>query len=243
MHQRACHQLLLLLLVAGSAAAALAAADGSSLGDELRGELQRVTSGSLAAPDVAAQRASEAVLTDHGVYVTRGLSFECSGLQCGATLYLPKTAAGTGATTTTPAANKRISSSSSSATSQAGSQLPPVIVMAHGLGGQRSFLDKFASAFASAGFAVFSFDYRHWGSSDGAPRQWISVPKQLDDWQAAIKHAQSLPQVDGSRLSLWGTSFAGGHVIVVASKLPGQIKAVVSQVGFDEHSRDCLLAC
>jgi pimeloyl-ACP methyl ester carboxylesterase len=107
-----------------------------------------------------------------------------------------------------------------------------VIVMAHGLGGERTWLAKFAGPFAEAGFAVLAFDYRHWGSSDGQPRQWISIAKQHADWQAAVKHVQTQLKsvVDANRLSLWGTSFAGGHVIVVASKLPGQVKAVISNV-------------
>jgi predicted alpha/beta hydrolase len=106
-------------------------------------------------------------------------------------------------------------------------------VAAHGLGGERIWLGKFASVFAQNGFAVLTFDYRHWGSSDGLPRQWISIAKQHQDWFAAIKHVQTKmgSLVDAKRLSLWGTSFAGGHVIVVSSKLPGQIKAVISNVG------------
>jgi predicted alpha/beta hydrolase len=104
--------------------------------------------------------------------------------------------------------------------------------MAHGLGGERTWLAKFAGPFAEAGFAVVAFDYRHWGSSDGQPRQWISIAKQHADWASAVKHVQTQLKsvVDANRLSLWGTSFAGGHVIVVASKLPGQIKAVISNV-------------
>lgn len=94
------------------------------------------------------------------------------------------------------------------------------------------WLDKFASVFASEGFAVFTFDYRHWGTSAGEPRQWIQVSKQHADWFSAIKHVQTAlaDRVDATRLSLWGTSFAGGHVIYIASKLPGQIKSVISQV-------------
>jgi len=38
------------------------------------------------------------------------------------------------------------------------------------------------------------------------------------------------PKVDAARLVLWGTSYAGGHVLVTAAKLGGQVKAVVSQV-------------
>jgi pimeloyl-ACP methyl ester carboxylesterase len=180
-----------------------------------------VITGPLDAPDTAELRKKEAAVKDMGSYTTRGVTFDCSGMQCGATLYLPKS----------PAKGSS-SKGSSKGSSKSSSSLPPVIVMAHGLGGEKTWLAKFASVFAEGGFAVLAFDYRHWGSSDGQPRQWISIAKQHQDWFAAVKHVQTQmgALLDASRLSLWGTSFAGGHVIVVASKLPGQIKAVISNV-------------
>ena len=61
------------------------------------------------------------------------------------------------------------------------------IVMAHGLCGTvDSGLMPYAKASADAGFHVLAFDYRGFGESAGAPRQLVSVPKQLEDWRAAI---------------------------------------------------------
>ncbi len=109
---------------------------------------------------------------------------------------------------------------------------PPIVVMAHGFGGQREMrLPAFAEHFASRGLAVLVFDYRCFGASDGSPRNWIDPRRHLVDWRAAIAHARSLPEVDGSRLGLWGTSFSGGHVLATAAALDG-ISAVVSQVPF-----------
>lgn len=198
-----------------------------------RGPLEvagQVITGALDAPNVAALRQKEAAVKNMRTYSTRGVTFDCSGMQCGATLYLPKSASST---------DSFKKAASKSATTTSSSSLPPVIVMAHGLGGERTWLAKFASVFAENGFAVLAFDYRHWGSSDGQPRQWISISKQHQDWFSAIKHVQTqmASVVDINRLSLWGTSFAGGHVIVVASKLPGQIKAVISNVSLHvDHS-------
>lgn len=105
----------------------------------------------------------------------------------------------------------------------------PCIVMAHGLGGtRRSALEPFALRFAAAGFAVLLFDYRFLGDSDGEPRQLISVPKQLEDWTAAIAFARTLRTVDPGRIGLWGTSLSGGHVITIAAGDP-RIAAVSSQ--------------
>ena len=37
-------------------------------------------------------------------------------------------------------------------------------------------------------------------------------------------------EVDTSRLGLWGTSYAGGHVLVIAAKEGANVSAVVSMV-------------
>lgn len=217
-----------ILLNAACARAAVDSSDSSSSAlAEAKGSLEiqgQVIQGPLNAPDAAVLRSKEAAVTDHGRHTTRGVSFDCSGVQCGGMLYLPKAAAVGGKGSS--------SSSSKGSTTGSSTSLPPVIVMAHGLGGEKTWLAKFASVFAEAGFAVLTFDYRHWGSSDGQPRQWVSIQKQQADWLSAVKHVQTNMKgvVDGSRLSLWGTSFAGGHVIVIASKLPGQVKAVISNV-------------
>jgi hypothetical protein len=73
---------------------------------------------------------------------------------------------------------------------------------------------------------------RCFGGSDGEPRNWVAPKRHIADWLDAIKHVreQLADRVDASRLALWGTSFAGGHVLVVASQTPN-ISAIVSQVG------------
>lgn len=105
----------------------------------------------------------------------------------------------------------------------------PCVVMGHGLGGTRAAgLEPFARRFAAAGLHVLCFDYRGFGSSDGLPRQWISVPRQLQDWASAIAYARSLPGVDPERIALWGSSFSGAHSVAAAVK-DGKVAAVSSQ--------------
>lgn len=95
----------------------------------------------------------------------------------------------------------------------------PCVVMAHGLGGTRdSGLDEFADALAAGGLDVLAFDYRHFGESEGEPRQYLSVRRQLEDYRAAIEFARRLPGVDPGRIVLWGTSFSGGHVLRLAAE-------------------------
>lgn len=49
-------------------------------------------------------------------------------------------------------------------------ETPPVVVMAHGFGGERTWrLPAFAERFAEQGLATFLFDYRTFGASEGEP--------------------------------------------------------------------------
>jgi uncharacterized protein len=106
----------------------------------------------------------------------------------------------------------------------------PCVVLAHGLGGTvDSGLLPYAERFAAAGIDALAFDYRHFGTSDGEPRQLLSIPRQLEDYAAAIAFARSLDGVDPDRIVAWGSSYAGGHVVPVAVA-DGHVAAVVSQV-------------
>ena len=106
----------------------------------------------------------------------------------------------------------------------------PGISMAHGYAGVKEHgLERFARAFAEAGFVVLVHDHRNFGASDGAIRQDINPWRQITDWRRAISFLESLAEVDASRIGVWGTSYAGGHVLVLAAT-DRRIRAVVSQV-------------
>lgn len=116
----------------------------------------------------------------------------------------------------------------------AGDGPTPLLVMAHGLGAVRSMrLDAYAERFSAAGYGCLVFDYRNFGDSGGRPRQVLDVGMQLADWAAAVDHARTLPGIDPDRIALGGTSFAGGHVIATAARLPG-IAAAVAQCPFTD---------
>lgn len=53
--------------------------------------------------------------------------------------------------------------------------------------------------------------------------------KQVEDYRNAISYLQGEPGVDPERIGIWGSSFAGGNVIVVAA-LDSRVKAIVGQV-------------
>lgn len=109
---------------------------------------------------------------------------------------------------------------------------PPLVVMAHGLGGTRHMrLDAYARQFAAAGIAALVFDYRGFGDSEGTVRQIVDVRQQLADWRSALAYARAELPVDTARIAIWGTSFGGGHVLSIAAE-DHALAGVVAQCPF-----------
>jgi fermentation-respiration switch protein FrsA (DUF1100 family) len=106
----------------------------------------------------------------------------------------------------------------------------PLVVLSHGFSVLMAMgLDRYAEAFARAGLACLVYEHRNFGASEGGPRHEIDPWQQIRDMRDAISHARTLPGIDGERIGLWGTSYSGGHALVVAA-LDRRVKCVVSQV-------------
>jgi fermentation-respiration switch protein FrsA (DUF1100 family) len=106
----------------------------------------------------------------------------------------------------------------------------PTIVMAHGFSAVKEmYLDGFAEVFAAAGLNALVFDNRNFGASDGEPRCEIDPVQQVRDYRHAITYATTLDEVDPTRIGAWGSSYSGGHVLVLGA-IDRRVKAVVAQV-------------
>ena len=106
----------------------------------------------------------------------------------------------------------------------------PTVVMAHGYSAVKEmYLDAFAEVFAAAGLNALVFDNRNFGASDGEPRLEIDPWAQVRDYRHAITYATTRADVDADRIGVWGSSYSGGHVLVVAA-IDRRVKAAVSQV-------------
>jgi uncharacterized protein len=106
----------------------------------------------------------------------------------------------------------------------------PTIVMAHGFSAVKEmYLDRYAETFAAAGLNALVFDNRNFGASDGEPRQEIDPWVQIRDYRHAITYAGTLPETDAGRIGVWGSSYSGAHVLVVAA-IDRRVKAVACQV-------------
>ncbi|WP_435154890.1 alpha/beta hydrolase [Haladaptatus sp. DFWS20] len=136
-------------------------------------------------------------------YAKNDADFESDGTRCAGWLYTPE-----------------------------GVKKPPVIVMAPGFAAERTFgLPTIAKRFVARGFAVFLFDYRNFGDSDGEPRNLVNPARHVADWRSAIDHVRGLDAIDRRKIALWGTSYSGGHVIEAAAG-DHRITAVVAQAPF-----------
>jgi dienelactone hydrolase len=84
------------------------------------------------------------------------------------------------------------------------------------------------------------FDYRGFGESSGERRQHIDPWEQISDYKNALTFVEHRDDVDPDRLGVFGISYSGGHVLILAASDP-RIKAAVSVVpvveGYDNMRR------
>ena len=113
----------------------------------------------------------------------------------------------------------------------------PVVVMAHGFTATISGMtaDKYAEEYCRAGFAVLLFDHRNFGISDGEPRQEFNHWVQARGYRDAIDFISSVPEIDASKIAIWGNSGSAKEALIVGSIDP-RIKAIIAQVpGFGDE--------
>lgn len=108
----------------------------------------------------------------------------------------------------------------------------PGLIMAHGFSATIDMgIDAFARIFCEAGITVLAYDQRNLGVSDGEPRQEINIWAQARDYRRAIDWFAERPEVDAERIGIWGSSFSGGEVLVVAA-CDRRVAAVIANVPF-----------
>ncbi len=157
-----------------------------------------------AMPSTTSGRSSAVESTPQAAFTRQDAAFDADGVVLRGWLYLP---------------------SGSSPTRRV-----PAVVMAGGYGTTKEmFTDRFAEAFATAGLAVLLYDHRGFGASDGEQRQEIDPWRQVEDLRHAVTHASDLPAVDPSRIGVWGSSYSGGHALVVAAT-DRRVRCVAVQV-------------
>jgi uncharacterized protein len=106
----------------------------------------------------------------------------------------------------------------------------PCVVMAGGWCYVKELAQPlYAKVFNQHGLATLIFDYRHFGGSEGEPRQHIDPWSQLEDYRNAISFLEGLAEVDDERIGAWGISYSGGHVLILGA-IERRVRALCSIV-------------
>ncbi len=102
--------------------------------------------------------------------------------------------------------------------------------MAHGWSALKEMdLDAFAEHFTSKlAISCLVYDNRCFGDSEGEPRHEIIPALQQADYSDAITYAQSRDEVNPDKIGIWGSSYSGGHVLLVGA-VDRRVKSVLSQ--------------
>lgn len=97
----------------------------------------------------------------------------------------------------------------------------PLVIMAGGWCYTKEVvMPHYAKCFHAIGCATLYFDYRNFGESEGEPRQHLNPWEQIEDYRNALSFAETLPGIDHRKTGVWGISYAGGHVIILAATDP-----------------------
>lgn len=89
------------------------------------------------------------------------------------------------------------------------------------------WLPRHAEALNRAGYITLHLDYRSFGESEGTPRCRLVPRGQVEDVRNALTFLETVPEVDGSKLGLFGISL-GGSVASAAAGLDERVKAVIA---------------
>jgi pimeloyl-ACP methyl ester carboxylesterase len=103
-----------------------------------------------------------------------------------------------------------------------------VLVMGGGIGLVKSGgLPPFAEAFQAEGYAALSLDYLSFGSSEGTPRNVLSLSQELQDFRDVIAWVRSNPSFDNEKIVAWGSSLGAMNATALIAEGHGLAAAIV----------------
>lgn len=108
----------------------------------------------------------------------------------------------------------------------------PVVVALHGAGGNVSGMERYASALAAQGFAVYVLHYFDRTGTESADKPTIlrNFPLWMKTLWDAISFVETQPRVDRERIALLGFSL-GAYLSLANSAIDHRVKAVVEFFG------------
>ncbi|MFJ9482783.1 alpha/beta hydrolase [Streptomyces mirabilis] len=106
---------------------------------------------------------------------------------------------------------------------------PAVIVQGSFTSVKEQMAGTYAEKFAGQGFVALSFDYAHYGESEGRPRQYESPAEKLSDLRAAVTYLTHLPYVEA--VGMVGVCTSASNGVYLAARDP-RIKGLTTIAGF-----------
>lgn len=102
----------------------------------------------------------------------------------------------------------------------------PAIIFAHGFLSCHDEFGDYPEKFCAHGYISLAIDFRGHGASDGM-RGLISQERMVEDLRHALDFIQTIPNVDNSRIALFGHSLGGSGAICAAAE-DARVRAVVA---------------
>ncbi|MBR6044952.1 MAG: alpha/beta fold hydrolase [Ruminococcus sp.] len=106
----------------------------------------------------------------------------------------------------------------------------PLVIIAHGFGGNLSMCDGYAKYFAKNGFATYVFDFIGGGygiKSDGKLTE-MSVLTEAADMDTVLDGLKEQERIDTDNIFLMGCSQGGFVATYTAAKRPSEVKGLVA---------------
>ena len=102
-----------------------------------------------------------------------------------------------------------------------GEKNPPIVIFCHGLAGHKigrhRMYVQLSECLSHVGIASFRFDFRGSGDSEGEFGE-MSLKGEISDAVKAIEFITKQPQLDISRMGIFGRSFGGAIAVYAAHK-------------------------
>jgi fermentation-respiration switch protein FrsA (DUF1100 family) len=99
-----------------------------------------------------------------------------------------------------------------------GTRVPGIIVTGSWTTVKEQMAGLYAERLAERGFVTLAFDFRHWGASEGQPRQYESPERKIRDIQNAAAFLQSRPEVAADAVGALAICASAGYVAHAAAK-------------------------
>jgi uncharacterized protein len=106
-----------------------------------------------------------------------------------------------------------------------GMSLPAVLVAGAMTGVKEQVAGSYAERITKAGFVTLALDHRHFGESEGEPRQHEDPAKKMEDFKNAVSFMSTIKCIDRERIGACGISMGGGYMLQLAA-FDRRVKAV-----------------